>query len=193
GRGGRHDDGVFQGAVLFELAHHVVDRGRLLADGDVHAGDALALLVDAGVDGHGRLAGLAVADDQLTLAAPDGDHGVDGLLAGLQRLRHGLAGDHARRDLFDHVGFLGIDRALAVDRVAQGIDHAAAQFGADRHGQDAAGGLDGVAFGDTDVVAQHHGAHGVALEVQGQAELVVGEFEHFALHHVGQAVDAGDA
>src|SRR5690606_6084285 len=49
GRGGGHDDGVFQRAVFFELAHHVVDGGSLLADGDVHASDVLALLVDDGV------------------------------------------------------------------------------------------------------------------------------------------------
>src|SRR5690606_20907132 len=116
---GSHYDGVFHGAVLFELAHHVVDGRRLLADGDVHAGDALALLADDGVDGHGGLAGLAVADDQLALATADGDHGVDGLDAGLQRLRHRAAGDHARRHFFDDVGFFGVDGALAVDGYAQ--------------------------------------------------------------------------
>ena len=56
------------------------DGGLLLADGDVDADARLCrLLVDDGVDGDGGLAGLAVADDQLALAAADGDHGVDGL------------------------------------------------------------------------------------------------------------------
>ena len=109
-----------------------------------------------------------------------------------------LAGDHARGDLFDHVGHLGVDRALAVDRLAQRVDHAADQLGADRHFQDAARALDGVAFGDVLVLAQDHRADRVALEVQGQAEggrAVRGgrEFQHFALHHVRQAVDAADA
>ncbi len=57
--------------------------------------------------------------------------------------------------------------------------------------------LDGVAFGDVFVFTQNHGADRVALEVQCQAEGGgavggCGEFQHFALHHVGQAVDADD-
>ena len=55
----------------------------------------LALLVDDRVDGDGGLAGLAVADDELALAAADGDHRVDGLDAGLQRLLDRLALDDA--------------------------------------------------------------------------------------------------
>jgi hypothetical protein len=65
--------------------------GRFLrADRDVEALHALALLVDDRVDRDRRLAGLAVADDQLALAAADRDHRVDGLDAGLQRLGHRL-------------------------------------------------------------------------------------------------------
>ena len=63
------------GAVLFELAHHVGDRALLLADGDVDALNARALLIDDGIDGHRGLAGLAVADDELALAAADRHHG----------------------------------------------------------------------------------------------------------------------
>ena len=37
------------------------------------------LLVEDGVDGDGRLAGLAVADDQLSLTTADGNEAVDGL------------------------------------------------------------------------------------------------------------------
>ena len=50
-----------------------------------------------GVDRDGGLAGLAVADDQLALAAADGDQRVDGLEAGLHRLVHRLARNDARR------------------------------------------------------------------------------------------------
>jgi hypothetical protein len=59
--------------------------------------------------------------------------------------------------------------------------------------EDAAGGLGGVAFAQVLVVAQHHGADRVALQVQRQREGVVRQLDHFALHHVGQAVDAHDA
>src|SRR5665647_1377710 len=84
--GGRHDDGVLHGAVFLELAHDLHHRGGLLADGHVDADLVLALLVDDGVDDDRRLAGLAVADDELTLAAADGDHRVDSLEACLERL-----------------------------------------------------------------------------------------------------------
>ena len=86
------------------------------------------------------------------------------------------------------VGHLGVDRALAVDRLAERVDHAAEQLRADRHFEDAAGGLDRVAFGDVLVVAEHHGADRVALEVQRQAEGVARELDHLALHHVGQSL-----
>ena len=96
-----------------------------------------------------------------------------------------LTGDHARSDLLDHVGHLGVDRALAVDRLAQRVDHAADQLGADRHFQDAARALDGVAFGDVLVLAQDHRrrrsrARGSA---PGRRWGAVGggrEFQHFA-------------
>src|SRR5450830_257013 len=64
---GSHHDGVVHGASLLEGAHDVLDGRSLLTNRDVHAGDALALLVDDGVDGHSGLAGLAVTNDQLAL------------------------------------------------------------------------------------------------------------------------------
>ena len=81
--------------------HDRRDGRRLLADRDVDADDALALLVDDRVDGDGGLAGAAVADDQLALAAADRDHRVDRLDARLQRLLHRLADDDARRLALD--------------------------------------------------------------------------------------------
>ena len=109
-----------------------------LADRDVHADQVLAFLVDDRIDGDGGLAGLPVADDELALAAADRHHRVDRLEAGLHRLRHRFARDHARRDFFDDVGHLGVDRSLAVDRLAERVDHAADQLGPDRHFENAA-------------------------------------------------------
>ena len=80
------------------------------------------LLVDDGIDAEGGLADLAVADDQLPLAAADGGHGIDGLEARVHGLLHALARDDARGHHFDASEFFGIDRALAVDRLAHGID-----------------------------------------------------------------------
>ncbi len=193
GSGGDDDDGVFHRAGLLQLADHVLHRGGLLADGDVDAEEVLALLVDDGVDGHRGLAGLAVADDQLALAAADGHHGVDGLEAGLHRLRHRLAPDHAGGDLFDRLGELGGDGALAVAGLAQGVHHAAEHFGTDGHFENAARAFHGIAFGDVLVGAENYRTDGIAFEVQRQAEGVTGEFQHFTLHGVGQAVHAANA
>ena len=106
--------------MLAQLVDHRGHRRLLLADGHVEAVHVLALLVDDGVDGDGGLAGLAVADDQLALAAADGDHRVDGLDAGLHRLVHALARDDAGRLDLDLARFLGLDGALAVDGLRRG-------------------------------------------------------------------------
>src|SRR5690606_3722764 len=156
----------------------------------IYAFDAGTALVDDGVDRDGRLAGLAVADDQLALAAPDRHHRVDGLETGLHRLRHGFAGDDARRDLLDRRGSRGFDRALAVDRVAERVHHAAEQAFAHRHLEDAPGRLDRVALGDVLVLAQDHRADRILLQVQREPEGLARELEHLAVARVGQAVDA---
>ena len=88
---------------------------------------------------------------------------------------------------------VGLDRALAVERLAERVDHAADQGLADRHLEDAAGALDAVALLDERVLAEQHGADVVLFEVEHQADDVVRELEHLHGHGVPQAVDAGDA
>src|ERR1043166_2313250 len=124
-RGGADDDGVIPRAIFLQRLHDADDGGFLLADGDVDTSDVAALLVDDRVETNGGLARLAVADDQFALAAADGNHGVDGLRAGLERLFDRLAFDHARRAGFDGTELLRVDRTLAVDGLADGIDDAA--------------------------------------------------------------------
>ncbi len=190
---GRDHDGVAQGVLLLQLGHHLGHRGGLLAHRHVDADDVGVFLVDDGVHRHRGLAGLAVADDQLPLAPADGHHGVDGLDAGLHRLVHRLPPDDARSDLLDGLVGGGFDGSLAVDGLAEGVDHPADQALAHGHLHDAAGGLDGVAFADVGVVSEDHGAHGVALEVQGHAEDAARELEHLPLHDVLDAVGLDDA
>ena len=134
-RSGDHD-GVVHGAGVGQSLHHLRDRRALLPDRAVDADHVAALLVDDGVQNDGGLAGLAVADDQFALAAADRNHRVDGLDAGLQRLAHRLPVDHARRDALDGHALLGGDRALAVERNAQRIHHAADQRFAHGRGHD---------------------------------------------------------
>ena len=143
--------------------------------------------------GDGGLAGLAVADDQLALAAADRRHAVDRLEAGLHRLFHTLAVDDAGRDALDRHADGAADRALAVERVAEGVDDAAEQTLAGRDLHDAAGAADLVAFLDLGRLAQQHGADVVLLEVQRHAHHAVGQLEQLAGHRLFEAVDAGDA
>ena len=85
------------------------------------------------------------------------------------------------------------DRALAVDRLAERVDHAADHLLADRHRDDAAGALDRVAFLDLGVLAEQHRADALLLEVQRDAEHAVRELEHLAGHRALDAVHARDA
>ena len=73
----------WQGVVLPQRLDHGGDRRFLLADRHVDADDVFLALVDDRVHRDGGLAGAAVADDQLALAAADGRHRVDGLDARL--------------------------------------------------------------------------------------------------------------
>jgi hypothetical protein len=185
--------GVLHGPEVLERLHHLGHRRVLLPDGDVDADDAFALLVDDRVQGERGLARLAVADDELALAAADVDHRVHGLDARLQRLAHGLAGDDAGGDPLDLAEDLGRDGALAVDGLAQRVDHAPDHVLAHGHGHDAAGALDLVPFLDLREVAHEHGPDGVLFEVEGDAHHAVGQVEQLARHAALEAVDARDA
>jgi len=189
----RHHDGVAHGTGLGEALHEVCHGRALLADSDVDADDVLALLVDDGIGRDGGLAGLAVADDELTLAAADGDHGVDGLDAGLQRLLDGLALDDAGSRALDGAELRRLDGACAVDGLAQCVDDTADQCLAHRDGHDLAGALDSAALFDSDVGAQQNDGDGVLLEVLGHAVLAVLKLEQLACHALFQTAGAGDA
>ena len=191
GRG--DDDRVVQRAALGQRLGDADDRGHALPDGDVDADEVLVLVVDDRVDRDRRLAGLAVADDQLALAAADRDHRVDRLQAGLHRLRDGLALDDARRLELGRAGLGGVDVALAVERAAERVDDPAEQALAHRDVEQVVGALDRVALDDLLPVAEEHDADVVGLEVQRQAGDAVGQLEHLERQAVLQAVDARDA
>src|SRR5205823_191462 len=70
---------------------------------------------------------LAVADDQLALAAADVRHRVDRLDPRLERLLHRLARDHSRRLELERASLRGLDRPAAVEGVSERIDDASQQ------------------------------------------------------------------
>ena len=191
--GGRGDDDrVLHRAVLLQCLHHLDDRGHPLADRDVDADQVGVAVVDDRVDRNRRLARLAVADDQLALAAADRDHRVDRLEPGLHRLDHRLAVDDARRLVLGGAGLGRVDVALVVQRTAERVDQAAEQLLADRDLEQLAGALHGVALRDLVPIAEEHGADVVLLEVERQPDHVVRQLEHLEGHAVVDPVDAGD-
>src|SRR5258707_6083431 len=201
GSGGRDDDRIFQRALLFQHLEELRHGRALLADRNIDAIklDLLVLLrverllVENGVERDRGLAGLAIADDQLALAAADRDQGVDRLEAGRHRLVDRFARNDAGRLDVDAHPLVGLDRALAVDRIAERIDHAAEQALADRRIDDGAGALDGLAFLDLAVGAEDHDADVVGFQVQRHAAGAVLELDHLARLDVVETVDAGNA
>src|SRR5262249_38091285 len=152
------------------------------------------LLVNDRIDGNGGLPGLAVADDQLPLAAADGRHGVDGLDTRLERLVHRLSARDAPGGRFNGAGQPRYNRPLAVPRVGEGTDHAADHGVADGHAQQLARGADLVALADLQVLAEDDNADRILFEIESDAaDLGAAELHHLAGHDPGEAVDAGDA
>src|SRR5664279_5506243 len=201
GSGGGDDNGIIERALLFEHLDELRHGGALLPDRDIDAieFDLLVglrverLLVEDGVERDRRLAGLAVADDQLALATADRDQRVDGLQAGRHRLVHRFARDDAGRLDVDAFALVRLDWTFAVDRVAERVHDATEQALADRYVHDRAGALDGLAFHDLAVIAEDHDADIVGFKIERHAAHAVFELDHFAGLHIVEAVDAGDA
>ena len=123
------------------------------------AGLPVLPLVEDRVDADRGLAGLAVADDQLTLAAADRGHRVDGLDAGLQRLADtaGAAPPRAPAARARGRSVASISPRPSIG-CAERVDHAAEEGVADRHREHLAGALDLLALLDLLEVAEDHDA-----------------------------------
>src|SRR4051794_32826105 len=200
GRGRRHYDRIIERAVLLQHLGELDDGGALLPDRDIDAVELHLLiasgvdrlLVQDGVERNRGLAGLAVADDQLALAAADWNQRIDRLEPGGHRLVHGFAWDNAGR-LDVHALALGcLDRALAVDGIAERVHNTPEQAFADRHVHDGAGALDGLPFLDLAVLTEDHDADVVGLEIERHTAHAVLELDHLAGLHIVEAVDTGD-
>ena len=186
-RGGNHDNRMLHGTVLFQDADSAGNGGFFLPDRHVNTDQILAFLVDDGIDGKGSLARLAVADDQFALAAADRDHRIDSLDAGLDGSIHILPFNHAGGNTLDRTIIGELDRAFAIHRFAQGIDHAADQGVPNRDGGNPAGGAHGHAFGNLGVLAHDDDADAVFFQVEGNAHHAVGKLHQFLGSDIGQS------
>ena len=127
------------------------------------------------------------------LAAADRGHGVDRLDTGLERLRDRLAFHHRRSLYSSRRRSGGLDRALAVERIAERVDHPAEQGVADRNRQHAAGRSDGVAFLDVARITHDDRTDRVLIEVEGDTEESAGELQQLGGHRVRADRHPGDA
>src|SRR5579862_758393 len=201
GGGGGDDDGILERAVLLQHLDELCDRRALLPHRDIDAikldlfvvRGVERLLVEDGVERDRGLARLPVADDQLALAAADRDQRVDRFEPGRHRLVDRFARNDARRLDVDAGARVGLDRTLAINRIAERIDDAAEQALADGNVDDRAGALDGLPFLDLAVLAEDDDADIVGLEIERHAAHAVLELDHLAGLHIVEAVGARDA
>ena len=196
-RGGAHDDGVVESTVLGKRLANIRDRGGLLADGHVHADHALATLVDDGIDGDGGLAGLAVTDDELALAAADRDHRVDGEQTRLHGLAHRGALDDARGLELDGATMRLADAALAIDGLTKRVDDTTEHAATHGDVHNTTGGAAGVALLDGVDIAEQNGADLFAVEVlsqavHGLARDGAGELKELTGHRAFETEDVSD-
>src|SRR5205085_9560398 len=181
---------VVQCPRLFQGAAHGGDRGVLLADGDVDALDLLlrvaalpvVALVDDRVDRNRGLAGLPVADDELTLPASDRGHGVDGLDAGLEGLLHRLALHNGWRLRLQQPLLGGVDVPLTVERPTERVDDATQELVTDGYGEDLAGAAYLLPLLDVGVVTEQHAADLADVEVQRETAQTTLELEQLVGH-----------
>ena len=191
-RRGDDKDAALGGAVLLHRFDDPPHRGRALADRHIDADDVRVLLIDDRIDADCRLAGGPVTDDQLALAAPDREQGVDHQNARIHRLGHEIAIDNGgRRALDRHLRF-GLYRLVTVERPAERIDDAAEQSWSDRDPDDLAGPghprsrLDGLA------VIEQDGADRVGIEGQRKPHSPAVEAQKLVEAGVRQAGDESD-
>ena len=88
---------------------------------------------------------------------------------------------------------LGVDGALAVDRLAEAVDDPADERVADRDREDPAGALDRAAFLDVAGAPEHHRTDRLFVEVQRETEHPALELEHLVDRRVGETGDPRDA
>jgi hypothetical protein len=120
-----YHNGVLHSPVFFKDRDGLGHLACLLSDSDVDAGQVAAFLVDDRINRDHRLACGTVADDQLSLAAPDRDHGVDGLDACLYGRVDCFADGDVRCDHLYRPELTGLYRSFAVQRLSEGVHDAA--------------------------------------------------------------------
>ena len=163
--------------MILEGLDNVGDSGSLLADGDVDTEELLlgvtspevGFLVDDGIDSDGSLASLTVTNDELSLSSTNGHQTVHSLQSALHRLVHRFSRDDTGSLDLDSFSLVGLDGALAVDGISQGIEDSTQHFLADGDVDDGSSPSDSVSFLDLSIVSEDDDTDVVSLEVEGHA------------------------
>ena len=144
--GSCHNDRIIFRAIFFQRTGQAGNSGSLLSDRHINTDNAGILLVDNGIDSHGRFTGTAVADDQLTLSASNGNQCVDRFDTRLQRHVYRLTICNTGALRFNRAGRRIMDLTLPVNGLPQRIYNTPQQAFADRHFHQAARTTQDIAF-----------------------------------------------
>src|SRR6516162_8988823 len=186
---GSNNYGVGHCSRIFEGSDDPGDTGLLLADRDVDAIQRTIVFVA------GFLCGLVeagIADDQLALAAPDRNHGIDSHDARLYRLAYGSALDNSRRKFFDRIRDIGFNPSFAIDGFAEHVHDPSQQTSADGDLQQLARCPNFVPFFKLCVIAKNDYANFSFIQIQRNPSDAVTEIEHFVDHRVRKTFNSCD-
>src|SRR5690606_11631241 len=194
----RNHHRIRHGAFFLQRLNHLRYGGAFLTACNVDAVNRLAFivkffLIDNRIDRYRRFTGLPVTDDQLPLAATNGDHRVDCLDPGLQRFVYGLTVNHTRRFPFEwHFKHFPFNGAFSINGLTDGINHPSQKTFSHVNGGDPASPFDRVPFLYIFGTSQQYYPHVVFFEVQNNSLEAVVEFHQFAGLYLGKAVHASD-
>ena len=150
-------------------------------------------MIDYGVERDGGLARLTVADNQLALAAADGEHRVDGEDARLHRTGNALPLDDAGRGTFDGAVPIRADIAETVDGDAEGVDRATQKRVAHGHARRPSGAAHRGAGRNRRFVVKEDAAHALLAQILHHAAHAAVKEQNLAVRRVRKAGHLRDA
>ena len=187
------DDAVVHCVAFAQILHQLGNARCLLTDGNVHADNVLALLIQHGVQRNRRFARLTVADNQFALTAANREHGVDGQQPCFHRRINTLTVDDARRGFFHWAIAVRRNRVSPVNRASERVHHAAKERVAHGNTRGLARARNLAARGNIIGIVKQDAACLVAAQILHHAFDTVVEHEDFAIRGMFQPLDNRNA
>ena len=190
---GDDNHGIVHRPFFAKVRDDLGDGGCPLADGAINADHIFPTLVQNAVQGNGRLARLAIAQDQFALAAPNGDKGINDHESSLERDCDRRSVHDSRRRAFDRQALAGGHWPFAIEGLAERVNDTAQQFIADGHIHHPPRAFDLITGVKILISAEQHYADFIFVHVEGDAEHIAGKFYQLFKTHAGKTGDFGDA